>query len=32
MINLWYENSYWNHTGGRVSGPEKVVKQYGLNL
>lgn len=26
MINLWYENSYWNHTGGRVSGPEKVVK------
>ena len=26
MINLWYENSYWNHTGGRLSGPEKVVK------
>ena len=26
MINLWYEESYWSHSGGRVSGPEKVVK------
>jgi len=26
MINLWYEKSYWAHTGGRVSGPEKVVR------
>jgi hypothetical protein len=26
MINLWYENSYWSHTNGRLSGPEKVVK------
>ena len=26
MINLWYEESYWGHAGGRVSGPEKVVK------
>lgn len=26
MINLWYEESYWSYTGGRVSGPEKVVK------
>ena len=26
MINLWYEESYWAHAGGRVSGPEKVVK------
>jgi len=25
MINLWYEESYWSHTGGRVSGPEKVI-------
>ena len=26
MINLWYEESYWAHAGGRVSGPEKVVR------
>lgn len=26
MINLWYEESYWNYTNGRQSGPEKVVK------
>ena len=26
MINLWYEESYWAHTGGRLSGPEMVVK------
>ena len=26
MINLWYEESYWGHTGGRLSGPEMVVK------
>ena len=26
MINLWYEESYWSHTGGRLSGPEKVVQ------
>ena len=26
MINLWYEESYWGHACGRVSGPEKVVK------
>jgi hypothetical protein len=26
MINLWYEESYWSHTGGRLSGPEMVVK------
>ena len=26
MINLWYEESYWGHAGGRVSGPEKVVE------
>jgi len=28
MINLWYEESYWAHRNGIVSGPEKVV----LNL
>ena len=26
MINLWYEESYWAHTGGKLSGPEMVVK------
>tara|TARA_B100001109_G_scaffold227203_1_gene201726 strand:- start:271 stop:1140 length:870 start_codon:yes stop_codon:yes gene_type:complete len=26
MISLWYEESYWGHTGGRLSGPEMVVK------
>ncbi|MAL15471.1 MAG: hypothetical protein CL554_18840 [Algoriphagus sp.] len=26
MINLWYEESYWAHAGGRVTGPEKVVR------
>ena len=26
MINLWYEESYWAHTRGVVSGPEKVVR------
>jgi len=26
MINLWYEEYYWNYTNGRKSGPEKVVK------
>ena len=26
MINLWYDESYWAHTGGRLSGPEMVVK------
>lgn len=25
MINLWYEESYWNYTNGRKSGPEKVI-------
>jgi hypothetical protein len=26
MINLWYDESYWAHRNGIVSGPEKVVK------
>ena len=28
MINLWYEDSYWAHRQGIVSGPEKVVKNF----
>ena len=27
MINLWYEENYWGHTGGRLSGPEMVVRK-----
>jgi hypothetical protein len=25
MINLWYDESYWSHRNGVVSGPQKVV-------
>ena len=25
MINLWYDESYWSHRNGIVSGPQKVV-------
>ena len=28
MINLWFEESYWDYTNGVVSGPEKVVRNF----
>ena len=32
MINLWYEESYWNYMGGKLSGPEKVVRNLKESL
>ena len=26
MINLWYDESYWAYTGGKLTGPEEVVR------